>query len=337
MSGVNHSEYKGVWVFIEQADGNPARVSLELLGAGRSLADKLGVQVTALLIGMGVSEIAQELIYFGADTVIVAEDAVAKDYRTEVYTNIIVEQALKGKPEILLVGATCIGRDLAPRIAARLNTGCTADCTELDIDNETGVMVATKPYFGRNLMADITCPVHRPQMVTVRPGVMEIKAQDRKRQGELICADVKIKEENAKVKVIRTVSSVPDAVPLEEADKVVAGGMGVGDAQGFETLRELADLLGAQLGATSLPVDEGWISEDRKIGQTGKTIKPKLYIGCGVSGAIQHAAGMINTKCIIAINTDPKADIFSFADYGIVGDVNKIVQALIKKLRHMKG
>ena len=337
MSVVNQSEYRGVWVFIEQADGNPARVSLELLGAGRSLADKLGVQVTALLIGEGVSEIGQELIYFGADTVIVAEDAVAKDYRTEVYTNIIVEQALKEKPEILLVGATCIGRDLAPRVAARLNTGCTADCTELDIDNKKGLMVATKPYFGRNLMADITCPVHRPQMVTVRPGVMEMKTQDRERQGELIYVDVKIKEEDTRVKVLETVSSVPDGVPLEEADKVVAGGMGVGDAQGFETLRELAGLLGAQLGATSLPVDEGWISEDYKIGQTGKIIKPKLYIGCGVSGAIQHSAGMINSECIVAINTDSKADIFNFADYGIVGDVNKIVPALIKQLKTAKG
>lgn len=330
-------EYSGLWVFIEQGDGNPARVSLELLGAGRTLADKLGVEVTALLIGEEVSGIAQELLYYGANRVIIADDPVAKDYRTEVYTDIIVEQALKEKPEILLIGATCIGRDLAPRIAARLNTGCTADCTELDIDNETGLMVATKPYFGRNLMADITCPVHRPQMVTVRPGVMELKAQDRERKGELICVDVKVKEGNTRVKVIKTVSSVPDGVPLEEADKVVAGGMGVGDVQGFETLREFAGLLGAQLGATSLPVDEDWISEDCKIGQTGKTIKPKLYIGCGVSGAIQHSAGMINSDCIVAINTDPKADIFNFADYGIIGDVKEIVPALIKELRSIIG
>ncbi|UCG63612.1 MAG: electron transfer flavoprotein subunit alpha/FixB family protein [Deltaproteobacteria bacterium] len=337
MSVVNQSEYKGLWVFIEQGDGNPARVSLELLGAGRTLADKLGVEVTALLIGEEVSGIAQELIYYGANRVIIADDPVAKDYRTEVYTDIIVEQALKEKPEILLIGATCIGRDLAPRIAARLNTGCTADCTELDIDNETGLMVATKPYFGRNLMADITCPVHRPQMVTVRPGVMALKAQDKERKGELICVDVKEKEEDTRVKVIKTVSSFPDGVPLEEADKVVACGMGVGDAQGFETLRELAGLLGAQLGATSLPVDEDWISEDCKIGQTGKTIKPKLYIGCGVSGAIQHSAGMINSECIVAINIDPKADIFNFADYGIIGDVNKIVPALIKELRSIRG
>ena len=337
MSGASIEDHTGLWVFIEQRDGQPARVSLELLGAGRILAEKLGVEVTALLIGDDVSTIAQELISFGADRVIVAEDPVAKEYRTEVYADIIVEQALTGKPEIVLIGATCFGRDLAPRIAARLRTGCTADSTELDIDDETGLMVATKPYFGRNLMADIICPLHRPQMVTVRSGVMELKVQDRKRHGKIIPVDVNIKEGDTRVKVVDTVRSAPDGVPLEEAEKVVACGMGVGDAEGFETVRELADLLGAQLGATSLPIDEGWIGEDCKIGQTGKTIRPKLYIGCGVSGAIQHSAGMINSECIVAINTNPKAEIFDFADYGIIGDVNKIIPALIKQLRTLKG
>jgi electron transfer flavoprotein alpha subunit len=333
MEGASIEDYKGVWVFVEQRDGQPARVSLELLGAGRALADKLDAQVTALLIGDGIREVAQELISFGADRVVVAEDPVVKEYRTEAYADIIVEQALSGKPEIVLIGATCFGRDLAPRVAARLRTGCTADCTELDIDTDTGVLIATKPYFGRNLMADIVCPFHRPQMVTVRPGVMELKAQDRARHGEIISIDVTMKESDTRVKVIDTVRSAPEGVPLEEAEKVVACGMGVGDAKGFEAVRELADLMGAQLGATSLPVDEGWISEDRKIGQTGKTIKPKLYIGCGVSGAIQHSAGMINSECIVAINTNPKAEIFDFADYGIVGDVKEIVPAVIEILK----
>ena len=336
MAGASIEDYKGVWVFVEQRDGHPALVSLELLGAGRALADKLDAEVTALLIGDGIREIAQELISYGADRVMVAEDAVAKEYCTEVYADIIVEQALTGKPEIVLIGATCFGRDLAPRAAARLRTGCTADCTELDIDTDTGVLIATKPYFGRNLMADIVCPFHRPQMVTVRPGVMELKAQDRARHGEIIPIDVTIKESDTRVKVIETVRSAPEGVPLEEAERVVACGMGVGDVEGFEAVRELADLLGAQLGATSLPVDEGWISEDRKIGQTGKTIKPKLYIGCGVSGAIQHSAGMINSECIVAINTNPKAEIFDFADYGIVGDVKEIVPALINKFHSLK-
>jgi len=336
MSGANIREYKGLWVFVEQRDGQPARVSLELLGAGRALADKLDAQVTAFVIGNGIAEIARDLISYGADTVMVADDPVVKEYRTEVYADIIVEQALSGKPEIVLIGATWFGRDLAPRVAARLRTGCTADCTELAIDTDTGLLVATKPYFGRNLMADIICPFRRPQMVTVRPGVMESKAQDRARHGEIILVVVNIKELDTRVKIIETVRSASEGVPLDEAEKVVACGMGVVDEQGFEAVRELSDLLGAQVGATSLPIDEGWISEDRKIGQTGKTIKPKLYIGCGVSGAIQHSAGMINSECIVAINTNPKAEIFNFADYGIVGDVKEVIPALIKQLRTLK-
>ncbi len=330
-------EYSGLWVFVEQRDGTPAQVSLELLGKGRDLAEKLEVDVTAILIGYNVSEMAEELISYGADRVIIADDPIVKDYRTEIYSDILAEQAFKEKPEILLIGATGIGRDLAPRVSARLNTGCTADCTELDIDKEMRLIVATKPFFGRDLMADIICPFHRPQMVTVRPGVMELKDQDRKSQGELIYIDVNCKEEDIKVKVLETVRSVSDSISLEEADKIVAVGMGVGNKEGFEMVKELAKLLGAQVGATSLPVDEGWVSEDKKIGQTGKTIRPKLYIGCGVSGAIQHSAGMINSELIIAINTNPKADIFNFADYGIVGDINEIVPALIKELRAIKG
>jgi len=334
MSPENMGEYRGLWVFIEQRDGKPARVSLELLGKGRSLADKLCVDVTAIIIGENVLGIAKELIYCGADRIIIADDAIAKDYRTEIFTDIIVEQVVRERPEILLIGATCIGRDLAPRLSARLNTGCTSDCTELDIDKDMRLIVATKPFFGRNLMADIICPFHRPQMVTVRPGVMELKAQDRGRKGELISLDINLKEENIKVKVLDTVRSASDGVSLEEADKVVACGMGVGNREGFEMVKELADLLGANVGATSLPVDAGWISEDYQIGQTGKTIRPRLYIGCGISGAIQHSAGMINSELIVAININPKADIFNFADYGIIGDVNKIVPALIKELRH---
>jgi electron transfer flavoprotein alpha subunit len=335
MSTGNVEEYSGLWVFVEQRDGTPAQVSLELLGKGRDLAEKLEVDVTAILIGHNVSEMAEELIFYGADRVIIADDPIVKDYRTETHTEIIVEQALKEKPEILLIGATCRGRDLAPRISARLNTGCTADCTELAIDKEMRVIVATKPFFGRDLMADIICPLHRPQMVTVRPGVMELKDRNRKRHGEIVNIDAHCKEEEIKVKVLKTSKAVSDGIPLE-AEKVVAAGMGVGTKESFEMVKEFAKLLGAHIGATSLPVDEGWVSEDKKIGQTGKTIRPKLYIGCGVSGAIQHSAGMINSECIIAINTNPNADIFNFADYGIVGDSNEIVPALIKELKSVK-
>ena len=335
MSSGNLGEYKGLWVFIEQEDRRPIRVSLELLGKGRTLADKLGVDVTAILIGEGVSAIAEELIYYGADRVVIADDPIAKDYRTEVYADIIVEQVLREQPEIFLIGATYIGRDLAPRLSARLHTGCTADCTELDIDKEMRLIVATKPFFCGNLMAAFICPSHRPQIVTVRPGIMQLRSQDRERKGELISVDVNLREEDIKVKVHETVRSASNGASLEEADKVIVGGMGIGDRKGFEALKELADLLGAKLGATSPPVDAGWISKDYQIGQTGKTIRPRLYMGCGVSGALQHSAGMINSELIVAININPKADIFNFADYGIIGDVNQIVPALIKALSTM--
>lgn len=333
MSAMSLKDYRGLCVFVEQRDGRPARVSLELLGKGRTLADKLGVDLMAIFIGENGSEIAQELIYCGADKVIIADDPTTREYRTEVYMNIIIEQVLKERPEIFLIGATAIGRDLAPRIAARLDTGCTADCTELDLDTEKRLLVATKPYFGKNLMADIICPFHRPQMVTVRPGVMELKPQDRERRGELVYVDVDLREEDIKVKILDTVRSTTVGMSLEKADKVVAVGMGVGRREGFEQVKVLAELLGAQIGATNLAIDEGWISEDHKIGQTGKTIRPKLYIGCGVSGAIQHSAGMIKSELIVAINSNPKAEIFQFADFGIIADVNEIVPALIKQLR----
>jgi electron transfer flavoprotein alpha subunit len=327
------ARYGDIWVYAEHSDGKTARVSLELLGIGRTLAQGLGVSVSAIVVGDKVSKLAEELIFWGADTVIVADNPMAGDYRTEVYTRIISDQALKRRPEVFLVGATPIGRDLAPRIAARLNTGCTADCTDIHIDEDTGVLVATKPYFGRNHMADIICPVQRPQMVTVRPGVMELRDRESDRKGELIHVDVELREEDTRVKVLETVREIAESEPLEEADKVVAAGRGVGSREGLELVRELADLLGARLGATSLLVDEGWISEDHKIGQTGRTIRPRLYIGCGVSGAIQHSAGMINSGLIVAINTDPKAEIFQFADYGIIGDVKEIVPAIIRQLK----
>jgi electron transfer flavoprotein alpha subunit len=332
MSFDNRAGNKGLWVFIEQKDNKPARVSLELLGKGRVLADKLDVEMAAILIGQDVSGLAQELVYYGADWVIMADEPIARDYRTEVYTDIIAKQVLQKRPEILLVGATPIGRDLAPRLSARLGTGCNADCTELDIDKVRRLIVATKPFFGRNLMADMICPYHRPQMVTVRPGVFELRGQDKGRKGVLTNIDVDMREENVRVKVIDTVRPASEGMSLEEADKVIVGGMGVGDRKGFEMLKELSVLLGAELGATSLPVDKGWISKDYQIGQTGKTISPRLYLGCGVSGAIQHSVGMINSELIIAININPKAEIFEFADYAILGDVNQVVPALINSL-----
>ncbi len=330
---IDPGEFRGIGVFIEQKDGVPVRVSLELLGKGRTLADMLGVDVTAILIGEDVKDQAEGLISYGADKVIIADASVAKDYRTEVHTCIMAEQILKTKPEILLMGATCLGRDLAPRLAGRLKTGCTSDCTQLDVDPETRLLVATKPFFGRNVMADIVCPDLRPQMVTVRPGIMELKGPDKGRKGHLVYADVDLKEEDVKVKVLETVESAPDGVRLDEAEKIVGVGMGVGDAAGFDMLKELADLLGAELGATTLPIDAGWISHDRQIGQTGKTVRPRLYIACGISGAVQHSVGIINSEIIVAINKDRNAEIFDVADYAIVDDLHKVVPAIIDELR----
>lgn len=334
---VDPEEYAGVWVFVEQRDGRPLRVSLELLGKSRKLAGSLGVGVTALLIGEGVADQVEELICHGADRVILADDPVAGDYRTEVYTGTLTEQVLKGKPEILLIGATRQGRDLAPRVAARLNTGCSSDCTELDIDPKTRLLVATKPFIGNNVMTDMICPLSRPQMVTVRPGVFELEGKNRARRGKLIHAAVNFKEEDVKVKVIKTVRTPSKGAGLERAEKVVAGGMGIGDAGGFEMLKELAHLLGAELGATSLPVDAGWLPRECKIGQTGKTVRPRLYLACGISGAVQHTAGIVNSETIVAINKDPNAEIFDVADYGIIDDLKRVVPAIIDELKKRLG
>lgn len=293
--------------------------------------------VTALLIGEGVADQVEELVCHGADRVILADDPVAKDYRTEVYTGTLVEQVLKTKPEILLIGATRQGRDLAPRVAARLNTGCSSDCTELDIDPETRLLVATKPFIGNNVMADMICPLFRPQMVTVRPGVFELEGKDRARRGKLIHAAVNFKEEDVKVRVIKIVRTPSKGAGLERAEKVVAGGMGIGDAGGFEMLKELAHLLGAELGATSLPIEAGWLPRECKIGQIGKTVRPRLYLACGISGAVQHTAGIVNSEAIVAINKDPKAEIFDVADYGIVDDLKRVVPAIIDELKKRVG
>lgn len=331
----NTETCSALWVIIEQREESIVKVSLELLGEARALADKARSDVTAFLIGENVAKMAEQLIRQGADRVLIADDAACRHYRTEVYTDIISRQAKIEGPGIMLFGATWMGRDLAPRVSARLKTGCVSDCTALDIDSN-GLLTATKPFFGRDLMTDIVCPLQRPQIATVRPGVMELKTPEKDRGGEIIPCEITLREDDMRVKITGTTHERPENSPLEEAEKVVVGGMGVGSKEGFEMLRELAELLGAELGATTLPVDEGWISEESKVGQTGKTIRPKLYIGCGVSGAIQHSAGMIGSEIIIAINNDSNADIFKFADYGIVGDLNEVVPAIMRELKGQK-
>ena len=331
------NEYHGVWVFAEQSDNSIAKVSLELLGKGRELADKLGVDLTTFLLGEALEPLAEELIYYGADRVLVADNPALKDYRSEIYTDIIAKQALAEKPEVIIVGASPIGRDLTPRLSFRVNAGCTADCTMLDIDEENRLLVSTRPAFGGNVMATIICPEHRPQMSTVRPGVMPLPDKDETRKGEIIRLDLAIKEEDIQVEILESVRAKAEGVNIQEAERVVSVGMGAEDEETISKIRELAELLDAEIGASRLAVEAGWFSHDSQVGQTGKTIRPELYMACGISGAVQHTAGMSGSKIIIAINRDPNAEIFNFADYGIVGDLGKVVPAIIDELKLIKG
>ncbi|HHW57468.1 MAG TPA: electron transfer flavoprotein subunit alpha/FixB family protein, partial [Clostridia bacterium] len=323
------SEYKDIWIFAEQREQKLMNVSLEILGEARRLADKKGVKACAVLVGYDVKNLADELIKYGADAVYVIDDPLLKNYTTDAYTKVICELACELKPEVILYGATYIGRDLAPRIAARLRTGLTADCTALDID-ENGLLLQIRPAFGGNLIATIICPERRPQMATVRPGVMKRAPKDEKRKGEIIEIQANIKESDIRTQIIDVIKEAKSKVNIEEADIIVSGGRGVGGAEGFKLIQQLADALGGVVGASRAAVDAGWISSDHQVGQTGKTVRPKLYIACGISGAIQHIAGMGNAKTIVAINKNPDAPIFKVADYGIVGDLFKVIPALIE-------
>lgn len=325
--------YRGVWVFVEQNAGEPVRVSLELLGKGRELADKLGVQLTAILLGDSMEALAGALIGYGPDVVLVADHPLLREYGTEPYTDIIATQVIDKKPEVLIIGATHIGRDLAPRLSYRLHVGCTADCTGLDIDIQDRLLVSTRPAFGGNVMATIICPDHRPQMSTVRPGVMPLPKNDPQKNGSVVNLAVNLKLEDIRVEVLEATRTGSDGSRIEEAERIIGVGMGIGDEITLEKVRELARLLGAEIGGTRFAVDIGWVSHDRQIGQTGKTVRPELYIACGISGAIQHTAGISGSKLVIAINKDPLAEIFKHADYGIVGEVEKAIPAIIKALK----
>ncbi len=326
------SKYKGVWVFAEQREGKLLNVAVELLGEGRKIADKLGVTLTAILLGNKVDEVAEKLVKYGADVVLYAEGELLETYTTDGYTKVISDLVKERKPEIILIGATNIGRDLGPRLSARVHTGLTADCTRLEIDEEDDKLLMTRPAFGGNLMATIVCPDHRPQMSTVRPGVMERAKYDENRKGKIELIDVRLTEEDIKAKVENVVKSGKAEVPLEEAKIIVAGGRGLGTQEGFELVEKLAEKLGGVVGASRATVDAGWIEHSHQVGQTGKTVRPKLYIACGISGAIQHLAGMQEAECIIAINKNPDAPIFKIADYSIVGDVTEIIPAMLEAL-----
>lgn len=328
-------EYSGVWVFAEQRDGKVASVALELLGIGRKLADDKSVELSAVLFGSNESE-ARELIKWGADRVYHCQDPIFDRFNDEPYSQLLSLLITEHKPEIVLAGATPVGRSFFPRVAARLRTGLTADCTSLSIDKETGNLLQVRPAFGGNIMATIVCPNRRPQMATVRPRVMKKGEYREDRKGEII--SIEAKGLHSRTRVIESVKEASEvSVNLQEADVIVSGGRGLGDPKGFKLLEELAELLGGAVGASRAAVDEGWIPYSHQVGQTGKTVCPKIYIACGISGAVQHLVGMQSSDIIIAINKNPEAPIFNVANYGIIGDVYEVLPLLIKKLKTMKG
>ena len=326
---MNISEYNGVWVFAEQRNGELQKVSLEILGEGRRLADELGVNLTAVLLGNNVACLADTLGEHGADEVLVAEHEELENYTTDGYTKVLCDLANERKPGILFIGATFIGRDLGPRVAARLSTGLTADCTSLAVDITNGDLLATRPAFGGNLMATIACPNHRPQMATVRPGVFS-KLTEKKEN-----YSVNLEASDIRTTVLEVVKANKDIVDIGEAKVIVAGGRGVGSKENFGLLQELATALGGVVGASRGAVDKGWIERDYQVGQTGKTVRPTIYIACGISGAIQHVAGMQESDMIIAINKDEAAPIMKVADYAIVGDLNKVIPEMINRIKEM--
>jgi electron transfer flavoprotein alpha subunit/NAD-dependent dihydropyrimidine dehydrogenase PreA subunit len=327
------SDRKGIWVFAEQRDGGLNRVALELLGKAQELGATLDQGVSALLLGDRVADLAGLLTEYGAETVYVAEHEALKDYRTNAYTKVIEELVRAHKPNILLMGATHVGRDLAPRVSRRVGVGLTADCTELTIDPEEGILLQTRPAFGGNVMATIANRYSRPQMATVRPGVMEA-ARKTGAKGEVIKHRVSLAEEDIGTKVLEVVREEKKSVNLSEAKVIVAGGRGVGDSRGFEILQDLASLLNGEVAGTRVAVEEGWIPADRQIGQTGQSVRPELYFACGISGAIQHRAGIMNSRYIVAVNKDPRAPIFQVADWGIVGDLHDVLPEMIEGLKN---
>lgn len=326
---MNLEEYRGVWVFLEVQQGRIAQVSLELLGAGRQMADKREVPLAGLLIGEGVRDLAQTAIPYGADEIYLYDDPIFRDYRTESYMRAVIECVQKHKPEIILYGATSTGKDLASAVATDLETGLTADTTMLDVNAETGLLEASRPAFGGNIMATILCKKHRPQMATVRPKVMKALPPDFARKGKIIEERIALGEEDIRTKVLKIVRETKEKVRLDEADVIVAGGKGLGSKEGFELIHRFAESIGATVGASRDAVEAGWIDHQHQVGQTGVTVTPKIYFAIGISGAIQHLVGMQNSGLIIAINKDSEAPIFQSSHYSIVGDAFEIVPMLM--------
>jgi electron transfer flavoprotein alpha subunit len=356
---VDLSEHKDVWVYAEQRAGKLMNVSLELLGEGGKLAKEIGDRkVCALLIGYETDHLIPELYAYGADVVYQIDDPLLKNYTTDGYTKVMTDAIREYKPEIVLFGATHIGRDLAPRVAARLDTGLTADCTRLDVsmknyieylkknttldtsgldpESEDKGLKQTRPAFGGNIMATIITSRTRPQMATVRPGVMSKLPKDETRKGELIKVKHSLSESDIRTQVVEVVKAAKEMVSLTDAEIICSGGRGLGDPSGFELIKKFADAVGGVVGASRAAVDSGWIDHSHQVGQTGTTVKPKIYFACGISGAIQHLAGMQTSDIIVAINKDPDAPIFEVADFGIVGDLYKVVPKIIEEWNRVK-
>ncbi len=334
---VNKEDYRGVWVFAEQKNGEIDSVSYELLGEGRKLADKLGEELSAVLVGADIRKEAEKLICYGADKVYVVDNPMLKEYQDSSYSKALFSLIQRHKPSILLGGATTIGRSLLPRLAVMLPTGLTADCTGLDIDDEKKLLLQTRPAFGGNIMATIICPDYRPQMATVRPRVMKKLAEEPSRKGEIIDEDVRFIRRDIMTEIVNVVKDTTIHVNLQDAEIIVSGGRGLKAPENFKIIRELADALGGAVGSSRAAVDAGWIPYSHQVGQTGKTVAPKIYFACGISGAIQHQVGMRTSDVIIAINKDPQAPIFQIASYGIVGDLFQVVPALTKKFKEVSN
>ncbi len=324
--------YSGVWVWVEQFRGQSGGISLEMLGQGRKLADQRGVPLTACVLGHEVGHLAEEAISFGADRVFRVDDPTLAVYRTAPYARALIDLVREYRPEVFILGASSRGRDLAGSVASILYTGLTADCTGLEIDPETGLLLQTRPAFGGNIMATIVCPYHRPQMATMRQHVAEMPVADPSRRGQVVAVETALEETDIATRVVDSILE-KDTVSLADARIIVSGGGGVGGSAGFETIRQLADVLGGAVGASRSAVDKGWIPYAHQVGQTGRTVRPDLYIACGISGQMQHLAGMKTSRVIVAINKDSKAPIFNIADYGIVGDLFQVVPALAEQFR----
>ena len=344
----NLEAYKGVFVFAQQVDNVISNIAFELIGKGKELAKDLGVEVTAVLVGSDVKGLADQLAEYGADKVIVVDDPEVKEYRTEPYTHAIASVIEEFKPEIFLIGATAIGRDLGPRVCARIHTGLTADCTKLDIgdfpmnpvpgrETKHNQLLMTRPAFGGNTIATIACPDFRPQMATVRPGVMQKAPKEAGKKAVVTEFNPGFTKNNKYVDILEVVKAVSNTVDIMDAKILVSGGRGVGSPENFKILDDLAEAIGGTVSCSRAVVDAGWKPKDLQVGQTGKTVRPNVYFAIGISGAIQHLAGMEESDIIVAINKDESAPIFDVADYGVVGDLNKIVPMLTEKIKEAKA